>query len=118
MTPEQENDLVTAALNRLGMNVTTVFDLMKWREPYPAGAIAVLLEFLPKVHDVAVKEGIVRALTVKEARGKADAALIAEFRGTAPSETANVGLKWAIANALSIVATDAVLQDLIELVKD
>jgi HEAT repeat protein len=117
MTPEEEDKLVTAALNRLGMDVANVFDLMKWKEPY-AAAVPVLLEYLPRVQDQSIKETIVRALTVKEARGKADAALVAEFRAVPAGPAANVGLKWAIANALAIIGTDAVFADLVELLKD
>ncbi len=117
MTREEEDKLVTADLNRLGMDVASVFDLMKWKQPYPA-AVPVLLEHLPRVHDKGIKEGIVRALTAKEARGKADTALVAEFRTVPPSLNANAGLKWAIANALSVVATDAVFADVVALVKD
>jgi hypothetical protein len=114
---EEEDKLVTVALNRLGMDVTSVFDLMKWKEPYPA-AIPVLVAHLPLVRDIGVKEGIVRALTVKEARGKAETALITEFRSVQSSQTANFALKWSIGNALSLVATDAVFNDLVKLVKD
>jgi HEAT repeat protein len=117
MTREEEDNLVTADLNRLGMDVTSVFDLMKWKQPYPE-AVPVLLEHLPRVQDKWIKEGIVRALTAKEARGKADGALVAEFRAAAPSQTANIALKWAIGNALSVVATDGVFADVIELLKD
>jgi HEAT repeat protein len=117
MTREEEDKLVTADLNRLGMDVASVFDLMKWKQPYPA-AVPVLLEHLSRVQDEGIKAGIVRALTAKEALGKADAALVAEFRAVPPSQKANLGLKWTIANALSVVATDAVFADLVELSRD
>ncbi|MDE1946606.1 MAG: hypothetical protein KGI23_01835 [Patescibacteria group bacterium] len=94
-----------------------MFDLMKWKQSYPA-AVPVLLEHLPSVQDMGIKEGIVRALTVKEARGKAGSALVAEFRAVPPSPNANIGLKWAIANALSVVSTDAIFGDIVALVKD
>lgn len=117
MTREEEDKLVTADLNRLGIDVASLFDLMKWKQPYPA-AVPVLLEHLPHVQDRGIKEGIVRALTTKEARGKVDAALVTEFLAVPPSANANTGLKWAIANALSVVATDAVYADIVALVKD
>jgi hypothetical protein len=52
-----------------------------------------------------IKEGIIRALTARQARGVADGWLIAEFRrlGPADGDTA-LSLKWAIGNALSVVA--------------
>jgi HEAT repeat protein len=65
-----------------------------------------------------IKAGIVRALTAKEARGIADTALVAEFRAVPPSQKANLGLKWTIGNALSVVATDAAFADLVELLRD
>lgn len=117
MTRDEEDKLVTADLNRLGMGVSSVFDLMKWTQPYPA-AVPVLLEHLSRVQDKGVKESIVRALTTKEARGIADAALVAEFLNIRPSQTADIGLKWAIGNALSIVATDASFADIVSLVKN
>jgi len=117
MTREEEDKLVATDLKRLGMGVASVFDLMKWKQPYPA-AVPILLEHLRRVEDKGIKEGIVRALTAKEARGKADPALVAVFRAVPPSQMANIGLKWAIANALSVVATDQVFADVVELVKD
>src|SRR6267143_4299213 len=117
MSREEEDKLVTGALNRLGMDIKSLSELLKWKEPY-AAAIPVLLEYLPRVQDPVIKETIVRVLTVKEARGKADAALVAEFRAIPPSPTTHVGLKWAIANALSVVGTDAVFADVVELLKD
>jgi HEAT repeat protein len=117
MTREEEDKLVTEALNRLGMDVASVFDLMKWKQPYSA-AVPILLEHLPKVQDSGIKEGIIRVLTTKEARGQAGPALITEFRATAPGQRADLTLKWAIGNALSIVANDSDFADLVELVKD
>ena len=117
MTRENDDRFVTAALNRIGMNVGSVFDLMKQKEPY-LKAIPVLVDCLSHVHDKGIKEGIVRALTVREARGKADVCLVAEFRDVPVCREADIGLKWAIANALSVTATDVVFMDVVELVKD
>jgi len=116
MIREEEDKLVTEALRRLGMDVTSVFDLLLWGDPYPR-AVPVLLDYLPRVQNKGIKEGIVRALTVKEARGKADKALVSEFRSL-PAEQQYFSLKWAIGNALSVVATDAVFDELVELVRD
>jgi hypothetical protein len=63
-----------------------------------------------------VKESIVRTLSVPWAKGFAEAALLAEFRSASDSE--NLGLKWAIANALEVLATDKIFDDIVELVRD
>jgi HEAT repeat protein len=81
-----------------------------------ASAIPILIKWLPKISDANVKESIVRALSVPWAKPTAAKPLIQEFRN-AP-DTANSGLKWAIGNALSIVADDSVLSDLCELLRD
>ena len=120
MTPSrtQEDARITNFLNeRVALGIKSVFDLVNSRRAYPE-AIPVLLECLALAKEPWIKEGVVRALTVKEARGKAETALVTEFRAVPPNPKANLGLKWTIGNALSIVATDAVFSDLVDLLKD
>lgn len=76
-------------------------------------AIPILLHWLPLVTDFNVKESIVRALSVPWAKPLAALPLIKEFKNL-PSNTAQV--KWAIGNALSIIADDANADDLFDLV--
>jgi len=77
---EEESACVAQALRKQArLNVTSVWDLVNTRAPYPE-AIPVLLEWLPRVRHPRIKEGIVRALTVKEARGVAGKLLIDEFK--------------------------------------
>jgi HEAT repeat protein len=78
--------------------------------------IPILLKWLPRIEDVGVKEYIVRSLSVPSAKAIAAQPLIVEFRNT--PNTANSGLKWVIGNALSIVATDAVFKQLLDLIGD
>ena len=79
-------------------------------------AIPLLLKWLPQVGNLAVKETLVRALTVKWAKPVAAQPLIEEFR-KAP-DTSELGLKWAIANALSEVADASVFDDIVGLLRD
>src|SRR5713226_2501596 len=112
---QKEGRRVVEALRYAGVTIRSIDDLVNTKEPYPK-AIPVLLELLPTVRDSGIKEGVVRALTVKEAKGKAEQALIREFRSISPDAAADLqGLKWAIGNALTIVATDAVFNELVEL---
>lgn len=55
--------------------ISDVYDLVNTAESYP-DAIPILIKYLTKVNHDKNKEGIVRALAVKEARGKASPILI------------------------------------------
>jgi hypothetical protein len=102
-------------LGEVGIHVQDVWDLVDSTEPYEP-AIPVLARWLGEVERqisnvrtrAHVTEGIVRALTVKEARGKVATALLARL-STAETD----GIRWAIGNACNVVATpedlDAVL---------
>ncbi len=71
---------------------------------------------LPEVHDFGVKEGIVRALTVKDAIQVAASPLIHEYRQLlGDDKPGQSSLRWAIANALTVVATKDSVDGLIDL---
>jgi len=95
-----------------GFQVDTVADLFNRNMNYE-GAIPILLFWITRITDPAVKEDVIRALTVPWAKPAAALPLVQEFR-----LAADEGMRWAIANALSVVADDAVLDDVIQLVTD
>jgi HEAT repeat protein len=113
-TPRNEDAQVAEALRRLGYDVDSVYDLVNMKSRYK-DAIPVLVHYLGLVTDHGVKEGIVRALSVKEARGIAAEPLLSAFKDAGDGD---VLLKWAIGNALSIVADESVHGDLVRLVQD
>ncbi len=78
-------------------------------------AVPILIAWLPLITDPGLKEAVVRALSVPWARPVAAQPLIAEFL-KAPGQGS--GLKWAIGNALSVVADDSVFDNLAALVRD
>jgi hypothetical protein len=100
-----------------GLSVESPWDLVNARQPY-AGAIPVLLEWLDRA-EIAVpagdrslfREGLVRSLAVKEARGVAASALLREVRGA----EASPGYRWAVGNSLEIAADDSVFDELADL---
>jgi HEAT repeat protein len=114
----QEHNLAAAPivneLKNAGFFVESIDELRRSGIPYTA-AIPVLLKWLPLTENVGVKESIVRALSVPWAKPIAAEPLLAEFRA-APSVTIP-GLKWAIANALEVVADDSVLDEISNLVR-
>ncbi len=123
----QDAQVAQALRDEAHLDVQSVFDLVNTREPYPE-AIPTLLRLLSQVSEPFIKEGIVRALTVKEARGVAARPLIEEFkRIEAPSTTeeANqLGLypllsyKWTVGNAIGFVATKEDLEEIFALLRD
>lgn len=106
---------VVTDLAAAGFAVESVADLYNLRLNYK-GAIPILLRWLPRVENLAVKEAIVRALSVKWAKPWAARPLIEEFHTVQdPSDT---GIKWAIGNALEVVADDSVFDELVQIARD
>jgi len=132
-TLERDDQRVVRRLAGEGVYVESVYDLINKRIEYKK-AIPVLLELLDVIENDRIREGIIRALTVRAARGVASKRLIDEFRrlDVAKMEVrmldipgvgkrmygAQEGLKWAVGNALSVVADESIVDDLIELVAD
>jgi hypothetical protein len=110
---------VKADLAKVGIHVGTVSQLLHVRlKDFPA-AIPVLLRWLPRMENLDIKEAIVRALTDRAARPLAAPALIEEFRKIPPTDVPRLlSLKWAIGNALYVVADDRNFGDVVELVRD
>lgn len=102
------------ALNNKGIVVSSVWDLVNMKESY-SDAIPILVEHLSKPYHHRIKEGIVRSLGVKEAKGKAGKALIEEFHKT-PKDGSDY--HWVIGNAMVVVMSQEDEKDVLEIVKD
>jgi HEAT repeat protein len=110
----QEDRLLVDRIREKGLSISSVWDLVHTREAYPE-AISVLIEMLPKLKEISIREGVIRALTVKEAAPAAARPLIDEFYRLLGNNTPQGSTtRWAIANALTVVAradsVDAILQ--------
>jgi len=97
-----------------GATVSSVWDLVNTKKTYP-NAIPVLIKHLSKKYHYKNKEGIVRALSVKEAMGKATPALIEEYNKT-PKELASY--LWAIGNSVFTTITIIDVEKVLEIVKE
>ena len=106
---------VLTDLRQSGFAVESVADLYVEKLDYKE-AVPVLLHWLPRISNSDVKQSIVRALSVRWAKPTAAAPLIKEFR--AASDPRGNGIKWAIANTLSVVADDGVVESIVSLVRD
>jgi HEAT repeat protein len=92
---------LVAQLAALGFEVQSPADLFNKRMNYQA-AIPTLIQWLPRISNPAVKADVARALSVKWAKPGATRVLLEEF-GRAEDDL----LRWAIANALEVVADDS-----------
>lgn len=105
-------DPLLAELAQAGFPVRSVGQLHHEWKSYRA-AIPILLRWLPRVSYDALRQDIVRTLSVKEARPLATAPLVEAYEGEP-----NYGLKWAIGNALEVLADASVFDDIVRIVRD
>ena len=108
----KEEEKLVDELNSAGASVKSVWDLVNTEEKYEE-AIPVLARHLNQPYSSKIKEGIIRALTVAEARGAVGSALIEMFR----SENDDY-VRWAIGNALAIVAESEDIENISALLSD
>ena len=107
---------VRETLLKVGISVNDIWDLVNTKESYPE-AIPVLTNLLrTEILDDRSKEGIVRALAVKEAKGKIGKVLIDEFHKTPKEKKATLG--WAIGNTFEVIVTRDDLEGVLEIVKN
>lgn len=103
---------VLRELRTVGFDVQSVGELRK-RRSYKK-AVPVLARWLPRLADKAVKEDVIRTLSVPWARD-AVPVLLKEYRDALEGDPAGTGLRWAVANGLEVLATDEVFDDVVEL---
>jgi hypothetical protein len=112
---------LVAALRSVGIAVDSVWDLVNTGKPYPE-AIPVLLEHLGKPYHPRNREGIVRALSVKEARAAAWEPLLKEYEkqpgDEEPLPPEMRGLKDALASAVSFLAGRQRIPEMLRLARD
>jgi HEAT repeat protein len=103
-----------------GVTAQSPWDLVNARHSYRS-AVPILIDWLdrveaevPETEREKFREGLVRSLAVKAARGIAGPALVREF--CRPGSTADY--RWAVGNALEVVAGDEEVEDLVKLARD
>ena len=112
-----EEEPILADLRRVGIAAESAWDLVNTSTPYPE-ALPILLEHLQRPYSDVVRGGIARSLAVYDARPFWPV-LVREFRKVPPAgEGQGLGAKDGLAVALSVIATEAVMDELIALAKD
>lgn len=104
-------------LRNVGVDIDDVWELVEADAPSPT-AIPFLLEALNQSlpEEAEFREGVVRALSIKDARPVAAPALVHEMRRQQQHD--DLLVLWAFGNALSIVADDSVYDDIVALARD
>ncbi|NDL56995.1 hypothetical protein [Phytoactinopolyspora mesophila] len=97
-------------LQRVGLFVESVWDLVNTSEPYPE-ALPILFKHLERPYPDAVREGIARALAVGEDARFAGETLVRLYRDEKPGTRAKDGLAVAIAG----VAGEGLLDEVVSL---
>jgi len=99
-------------LKQIGIKVKSPWDLVNTSIDYKE-AIPVLIKHLPKPYHIKNKEGIIRALTVKEAKGIANKAIIKEYH-KAPKDDSYY--RWLFGNAMTQIITKDDVDDVIAII--
>ncbi len=110
---EDEKPLVDE-LRSVGVKVFSVWDLVNTSKSYVT-AIPVLIKHLRRQYYSKNKEGIVRALAVKEAIGVACEPLIAEYHVVPKEEHF---LRWTFGNTMTVIITRDYIDEIIKIVLD
>ena len=99
-----------ADLSAVGEPLRSVWDLVNRNGPPIPAAINVLAAHLGKPHHYRTLEGIVRALTVPEAKGTAGRTLMSSLECSTSAE--EKPFRWAVLNALAVVGDRSLLESL------
>lgn len=106
---------IKSELAKVGITVNDIYDLVNTDKPYPA-AVPVLLDLLQEgIEHIGIKEGVIRALAVKEAIGKASPVLLDEY-SKIPKD--KMLLRWAIGNTIYITITEDDVERILPIVQD
>jgi HEAT repeat protein len=110
-----EANKIKSELAKVGITVNDIYDLVNTDKPYPA-AVPVLLDLLQEgIEHIGIKEGVIRALAVKEAIGKASSVLLDEYNKIPKDKTL---LRWAIGNTIYITITEDDVERILPIVQD
>lgn len=107
-------------LSQIGIWIKSVWDLVNTSASYPE-AVPILVKYLSEPYHLRNKEGIVRSLAVKEAKGVANKAIMDEYLRTpkeGPDQPGIYYYRWVFGNTMSVIVTKDDLDEMIEIVLD
>ena len=115
---KKEDEFVTMELRKAGFKVSGLFDLVNFKQT-DFGYINLLLILLDseKVTDPIIKDGIIRAITVRKAKGIAEVKLL-EYYHSLKIEKEKEIIGWSIGNWFEYIYSDAYYNQIKEISKD
>ncbi|MCB4800293.1 HEAT repeat domain-containing protein [Neotamlana laminarinivorans] len=104
---EKENEFIVMELRNAGFKVSDLFDLINLKQT-EFGYINILLNLLDseKVTDPIMKDGIIRAITVKKAKGIAEKKLL-EYYNSLTTKREKELIGWSIGNWFEHLYSDS-----------
>jgi hypothetical protein len=112
---EPEHTPLLAELAKAGFILESIWDLVNTSRSYPA-AIPILSHYLTVTKHSSLRDGIARALTVREARGAAARVILDELKRQFDPHGSEA--RWTLANALTVAADASLADELLALYED
>jgi hypothetical protein len=113
----REQQSLIAEIRSHGWQIDSIWDLVNTGADYRA-LIPTLIDHLLRPYHPRIKEGIARALTVKQARPVAAEPLIKEFLDFGREHPTAEHSKWAIGHALALTGDDSVFDQVAAILRD
>lgn len=115
---ENDERYIANLLELKGVFISSIYDLINTNEKYPE-IVHILIELLEEklLKTNVIKEGVIRALTCDEAKGKAEQTLI-DFYNSLPTNHKKGNLGWTIGNALEYLYSDDYFYDILKIVRN
>ncbi|WOD42143.1 HEAT repeat domain-containing protein [Hwangdonia lutea] len=112
---KKEDEFVTMELRKAGFKVSSLFDLVNFKQT-DFGYINLLLNLLDseKITDSIMKDGMVRAITVRKAKGIAENQLL-KFYGNLKTEQEKETIGWSIGNWFDHLYSDSYFEPIKEI---
>ncbi len=111
-----DQTIIKERLLKKGIQIDSIYDLVNTNEKYPE-AIDTLIDLLNKNINFHPKitEGIVRALAIKEAKGRANEILFNLYQKVSKDENL---FRWAIGNTINVIVEPKDEERILEIVND
>lgn len=115
---KKEDEFITMELRKAGFKVSSLFDLINFKQS-DFGYIQPLLEILEsnKISDDWMRSGIIRAITVKKAKGLAENKLLTYYDNL-KTEQKKESIGWSIGNWFEQLYSDSYFDQIMEISAD
>lgn len=115
---KKENEFIVMQLRGAGFKVSDLFDLINFKQT-DFGYINLLLELLDseKVTDPIIKDGIIRAVTVRKAKGIAETKLLKYYQSLKTEKEKEL-IGWSIGNWFEYLYSDSYFDQINEISND